>query len=102
MCGDRWAPLFRREISFSHGPKWKALINEYINNIPLSANPFPAVEQSISGLLPPRIPISKAMIAKVGAAARDIHSAAPGTGYASLSPLRFIASAFCRPIQPRS
>ena len=42
------------------------------------------------------------MIAKVGAAASDIHSAAPSTGYAGLSPLRLIGSAFRKPIQPRS
>jgi len=70
-CADRWATLLRRTISFSQGPKCKTLISEYIKDIPLSGNPFLAAKQSMSGMPPPWIPVSNAMIAKVGAAASD-------------------------------
>jgi hypothetical protein len=69
-CDYRPAALLRREISLSHGPKWKMHINRYIRHIPLSGNAFPGGGQSISGMPPPWIPVSTAMIAKAGAAAR--------------------------------
>src|SRR5687768_10328879 len=33
---DRWASLRRRDISFSQGAEWKALISTYIAAIPVS------------------------------------------------------------------
>jgi len=36
ICDDRGATLRRREISFSQGAKWNALISTYIGTIPLS------------------------------------------------------------------
>jgi pimeloyl-ACP methyl ester carboxylesterase len=36
ICDDRGAALRRREISFSQGAKWNALISTYIGTIPLS------------------------------------------------------------------
>jgi hypothetical protein len=74
---DRWAPLRRLEISFSQGAKWKALISKYIGTIPLSGDASCVAEQSISSGPPPRTPVSSAMMAKVGAAARHSQSAAP-------------------------
>ena len=74
---DRRAPLRRLEISFSQGAEWKTLISKYIGTIPLSGDASCAAEQSISGGPPPRTPVSSAMMAKVGAAARDSQSAAP-------------------------
>jgi hypothetical protein len=59
----------RLAISFSQGVEWKALISTYIGTIPLSGD---AAEQSMS---PPRTPVSSAIIAKVGAAARLSQSA---------------------------
>jgi hypothetical protein len=70
------APVRRLEISFSQGAKWKALISKYIGTIPLSGDASCAAEQSISDGPPPRTPVSSAMIAKVGAAARHSQSAA--------------------------
>src|SRR5258707_1471896 len=58
-------------------PKWTALINKYIKNIPVSGDASCIAEQSISDGPPPRVPVSTAMTAKVGAAASDTHSAAP-------------------------
>src|SRR6185437_15352078 len=60
------------------------LISKYIGTIPLSGDASCAAEQSISGGPPPRPPVSNAMIAKVGAAARHRKSAAPR---AAASPL---------------
>ena len=74
---DRQAAVRRLEISFSQGAKWKALISRYIGTIPLSGDASCAAEQSMSAELPPRTPVSSAMIAKVGAAARYSQSAAP-------------------------
>ena len=74
---DRPAPLRRLETSFSHGTKWKALISKYIGTIPLSNEPSCVVEQSNDRGPPPRTPVSTAMIAKVGAAAKESQSAAP-------------------------
>src|SRR6185369_17932562 len=69
------APPRRPEISFNHGAEWKALISRYIGTIPLSGEAG-AAEQSMSGG-PPTTPVSSAMPAKVGAAARLSHPAAP-------------------------
>jgi hypothetical protein len=74
---DPRALLRRLEISFSQGPEWKALISTYMGIIPLSGDASCAAEQSKSGGLPPRTPVSSAMSAKVGAAARHGQSAAP-------------------------
>jgi hypothetical protein len=71
------APLRRLEISFSQGGEWKALISKYIGIIPLTGDVCPA-EHNISGWPPPRAPVSSAMIAKVGAAARYSQSTARG------------------------
>jgi hypothetical protein len=73
---DRRASLRRLEKSLSQGAKWKALISKYIATIPPNGDAPGAAEQSISGA-PPRTPVSSAMIAKVGAAARYSQSAAP-------------------------
>jgi len=53
--------------SFSQGAEWKTLINKYIGTIPPSGD-TPAVEHSTSA--DPRTPVSSAIVAKVGAAAR--------------------------------
>lgn len=64
-------------MSFSQGGAWKALISTYIGTIPLSGDASCAAEQIISGAPPPRTPVSSAMTAKVGAAARDSQPAMP-------------------------
>src|SRR5207253_5236912 len=46
-----WVPSSRREISFSQGAAWKALISTYIGIMPPSAD---APEQSTSSGPPPR------------------------------------------------
>ena len=61
------APLRRPAISFSQGAEWKALISKYIGTIPPSGDAL-AVEHNASA--DPRTPVSSAMVAKVGAAAR--------------------------------
>jgi hypothetical protein len=73
----------RREISLSQGAKWNALISTYIGTIPLRGDASRAAEQSISIGPPPNTPVSSAMIAKVGAAASDIQSAAPRMGFSA-------------------
>ena len=73
-------------MSFSQGAKWKALINKYIGTIPFSGDGCRAAEQSMSGMSAPWIPVSSAMTAKVGAAARDSHAAATRTGDSRLFP----------------
>jgi hypothetical protein len=82
---DRRAPLRRAEISFSQGAEWKALISKYIGTIPLSGDASCAVEHIIAICPPPRTPVSSAMIAKVGAAARHSQSAAPRAAALPLS-----------------
>jgi hypothetical protein len=77
------APL-RLEISFSQGAVWKALISKYIGTIPLSGD---ALEHNASGDPAPKIPVSSAMIAKVGAATRYRKSAATKAAGLPLSPL---------------
>jgi len=93
---DRQARLRRLEINFSQGAKWKALISKYIGTIPLSGDAPGAAEQSISGA-PPRTPVSSAMIAKVGAAARYSQSAAPIA--AALPSSQRIAPEPCLPVR---
>jgi hypothetical protein len=73
---DRWAPLRRLEISFNQGAEWKPLISKYIGTIPPNGDAC-AAEQSGSAALPPTAPVTSAMMAKVGAAARHSQSAAP-------------------------
>src|SRR6266705_3237559 len=73
---DWQTPLRRLEISFSQGAEWKALISRYIGTIP-SSGEAPAIEHNAPGDPPPRTPVSSAMIAKVGAAARYSQSDAP-------------------------
>jgi hypothetical protein len=70
-------PLRWPETSLSQGAEWKALISKYIGTIPLSGDAACPAEQSILIEPPPRTPVSKAMIAKVGAAARHSQSARP-------------------------
>src|SRR5262245_30450966 len=72
---ERLAPLRRPATNFSQGAKWKALIKRYIGIIPPSGD-TPAIEHSASAGPPPITPVSSAMIAKVGAAARYSQSAA--------------------------
>src|SRR4029434_11310196 len=76
--GSRTPQTTRRalaRISFSHGAEWEALISRYIVTIPLTGDTC-AAEQSISAGPPPRTPVSSAMMAKVGDAARASPSAA--------------------------
>ena len=86
----------QREISFSHDAEWKALINKYIETIPVNGDAPCEAEQSMSGMLRLWIAVSSAMMAKVGAAARPSQLAAPGAALprppvsscgASLTPL---------------
>jgi hypothetical protein len=72
---ERHAPRRRPKISFSHGAEWNALISKYIGTMPPSGDAL-AIEHNTSGDPPPSIPVSSAMIAKVGAAARYRKSAA--------------------------
>jgi hypothetical protein len=66
----RWAPFRPLEISFCQGAEWKALISKHITTIPFSGDARCAAEQSISGGQTSKAPVSSAMIAKVGPAAR--------------------------------
>jgi hypothetical protein len=56
------------------------LISTYIKNIPSSGHPFPAVEQSMSGMLLLWTAVSSAMMPKLGAAASDSNPSAPAWG----------------------
>jgi hypothetical protein len=78
------------EISFSQGTEWKALISKYIAAIPLSGDAACVAEQRISGAPPPRAPVSSAMIAKVGAAARESQPAAPTAAAFPLPSIFFV------------
>src|SRR6266481_129308 len=73
---DRQVPLRQWKISFNQGAECKALISIYIGIIPPSGDP-PAAEHKASTAPPPRTPVSSAMTAKIGAAARWRKSAAP-------------------------
>ena len=79
------APLRRLEISFSQGTKWKALISKYIGTMPPSSDAPCGAAQSMSIGPPPRTPVSSAMRAKLGAAARHNQSAAPSAAAPPLS-----------------
>jgi hypothetical protein len=70
---DRRTLRRRLPISFSQGARWKALISKYIMTIPFSGDA--SAEQIMSA--PPETAVSSAMIANVGAAARDNQWAAP-------------------------
>jgi hypothetical protein len=83
---NRRAPPRRRETSFSQGAEWKALMSKYIGTMPLSSGASGPAEQSKSGV-PPRTGVSSAMVAKVGAAARDRQSAVLRAAAASHSPV---------------
>ena|SRR5579871_183370 len=61
---------FTDEISFNHGGEWKTLISTYIGTIPVSSDASRVAEHSISGMRPPWIPVSNAMVTNVGVAAR--------------------------------
>jgi hypothetical protein len=74
----------RRAISRNQGVAWKALISTYITAIPRSEKASAPVAQSIGGL-PPRQTDTIAMMAKVGAAARLSHSAAPSIAVTNLA-----------------
>jgi hypothetical protein len=67
--------FLRLDISFSQGDEWKALISKYIGIIPVSGDACAAAEQRIS-VWPPKTSVSRAMIAKVGAAPRHSQSVA--------------------------
>jgi hypothetical protein len=79
---ERRALFRRREMSLSQGAEWKALISMYIEVIPLSGDASCAPMQDIASP-PPRRPVSNAMTAKVGAAARHTQLLAPRTAAAS-------------------
>jgi len=68
-------------ISLSHGAEWKALISKYIGTIPVNGDASCAAEHSIPGMPPAWIPVRSAMIAKVGAAARDSEQSALALGH---------------------
>jgi len=76
-CGGsiRSVKSLRLDISFSQGDEWKALISKYIGIIPVSGDVGAAAEQRIS-VWPPKTHVSRAMIAKVGAAPRHSQSVA--------------------------
>jgi hypothetical protein len=80
-------------ISFIHADAWKRLISRYIVTIPLigDAGAIP----SISADPPPVMPVSSAMIAKVGDAARPSTSA-----NLNAAPFRRVASPSDPPEQP--
>src|SRR5260370_40734259 len=82
---DRRTPPRRLDTSFSQGAEWKTLISKYIGTIPLSGDASCAAEQSISVGPPATTPVSSAMIAKVGAAARLSQPAAPRAAALPLS-----------------
>ena len=80
MDQDQGAPLRRLEISFNQGANWKALMSKYIMSIPLSGDASCRAELIMSA--PPVTAVSSAMIANVGAAARDLyHRLANGPGH---------------------
>src|SRR5215813_2608595 len=70
------SPVYLPSISLSHGARWNALISRYIGTIPLSGGVPCNVAHKASGW-PPTRPVSSAMMANVGAAARLSQSAAP-------------------------
>ena len=82
---DRRTLLRRLAISFSQGAEWKALMSTYIETIPVSGDASCMVEHMIAICPPPKTPVSSAMIAKVGAAARHSQSAAPRAAALPLS-----------------
>jgi hypothetical protein len=79
---ERRALFRRREMSLSQGTEWKALISMYIEVIPLSGDASCAPMQGMACALRPRRPVSNAMTAKVGAAARHTQLLAPRTASA--------------------
>jgi hypothetical protein len=78
ICDDPRAALRRREISFSQGAEWNALMSTYIGTIPPSGD-TPCAAEHIMSASPPGTQVRSAMTAKVGAAARPSQpAAAPG------------------------
>jgi hypothetical protein len=82
----RLAPLRQPVISLSHGIEWKALITRYIGTIPLNGDASCVAEHSTSGTPPSWSPVRSAMIAKVGAAARDSKQSASALGRSRCCP----------------
>jgi hypothetical protein len=80
---ERRALLRRPLMSLSQGAEWKALISMYIEVIPLSGDASCAPMQGIACAPPPSRPVSNAMTAKVGAAARHSQLLAPRTAAGS-------------------
>src|ERR1700719_2570895 len=80
------APLRRLVISLSHGAEWKAHISKYIGTIPVNGDASCAAEHSMPGMPPSWIPVRSAMIAKVGAAARDSKQSALALGHSRRCP----------------
>jgi hypothetical protein len=80
---ERRALLRRQEMSLSQGTEWKALISMYIKVIPFSGDTSCAPMHDIACAPLPRGPVSNAMTAKVGAAARHTQLLAPRTAAAS-------------------
>jgi hypothetical protein len=73
-------------ISLSHGAEWKALISKYIGTIPVNGDALVAAEHSIPGMPTSWIPVTSAMIAKIGAAASDSKRSALALGHSRRCP----------------
>ena len=65
-----WDIQVRLAISFSQGAEWKALISRYIGTIPPSGDALAGRTQRVRRTTAENA-VSSAMIAKVGAAARQ-------------------------------
>ena len=66
--------VLRLEASFSQGARCRTLIKRYIGTMPPSGDMW-ADEQRRSGVASPKMLVTSAMIAKLGAAARPSQSA---------------------------
>jgi hypothetical protein len=58
-------------INLSHGVEWKTLISVYIGTIPVNGDVSCAPTHSMPGMPPSPVSATNAMMAKLGAAARD-------------------------------
>jgi hypothetical protein len=67
----RQAPRRRLKTSLSQGVEWKALISTYIGIMPPRTVALCPARQSMSAWLSPKMLVTSATTAKVGAAARD-------------------------------
>ena len=83
---DQRAGLCLRQIRFSHGAKWKALISRYITPIPLSGATWRWTGQSIPDSLPLRIPV------KTARDGRGSFGDEPGTGCRARTPRQATAT----------